>query len=170
MLRFPTFLAELEPSDKQERKIYMSRVVAREICMKFLYSNEINKSLEEEFRALNEESEDVSDMLGKGESLEKADFEYINSVMSSIGGKIGEVDKAIEENSKSWKISRFSKVDLSILRLATYEILYVEDIPHQVSINEAVKLAKKYGSDESHKFINGILGGLVRSRGLDKKE
>ena len=72
-----------------------------------------------------------------------------------------DVDEIISNSSKGWKINRLSKVDLNILRLAIYEIKYNESIPVNVSINEAINLAKKYSSDEAPAFINGVLGHVV---------
>ena len=73
-----------------------------------------------------------------------------------------QIDKLIEKNLKSdWKIERISKMDLSILRLAIYEINYKE-LPYKVAINEAVELAKKYGEDTSKKFVNGVLASIVK--------
>lgn len=74
-----------------------------------------------------------------------------------------ELDDMISRFSLKWSKNRLSRVALSLLRLASYEMLYVEDIPVSVSINEAVELAKKYGGDEDPSFINGVLGGLARS-------
>ncbi|MBR2736251.1 MAG: transcription antitermination factor NusB [Firmicutes bacterium] len=72
------------------------------------------------------------------------------------------IDEAIERNSTNWKISRMPAVDLAILRVAAAEILYESDVPDEVSINEAVELAKKYGIEKSPGFINGLLGSMVR--------
>ncbi|MBQ3133665.1 MAG: transcription antitermination factor NusB [Clostridia bacterium] len=74
-----------------------------------------------------------------------------------------EIDQQIEENSHKWKADRLSRVTLSILRLAIYELLYCEDIPTSVSINEAVELAKQYGGAEDSSYVNGVLGGVVRA-------
>ena len=73
-----------------------------------------------------------------------------------------EIDQKINDTAKGWRIDRMSKVDLSILRLAVFELLYDDDIPEGVAINEAVELAKSYGGDESSSFINGILGVLAK--------
>lgn len=70
---------------------------------------------------------------------------------------IDEIDALINEKSTGWKTSRMAKVDLSIIRIAVYEIKFEDDIPFKVSVNEAVELAKKYGADESPAFVNGIL-------------
>ena len=75
-----------------------------------------------------------------------------------------ELDAEIESFSNGWKVERIAKVDLSILRLALYEMSHRQDVPESSAINEAVELAKKYGSDKSAKFINGVLGGISRQR------
>ncbi len=69
----------------------------------------------------------------------------------------GLLDRVIRKASRNWRVERMSKLDISILRVAAYEILFMEDIPPKVSINEAVELAKRYGSEESSSFINGVL-------------
>ena len=71
------------------------------------------------------------------------------------------IDNTISENLKNWSINRLSKVSLAILRLAVYEIIFVDDIPNSVSINEAVELAKKYGVEDDAKYVNGVLGAIV---------
>ena len=75
----------------------------------------------------------------------------------NIYAHIEELDAAINEVSKGWKTIRMGKVDLTLIRLAVYEIRFEEEIPVKVSINEAVELAKKYGTDDSPAFVNGIL-------------
>ena len=72
-----------------------------------------------------------------------------------------EIDAEINEKSTGWKTSRMGKVDLSIIRLAVYEIRFDEEVPEKVAINEAVELAKKFGTDESPAFINGVLAKFV---------
>ena len=71
------------------------------------------------------------------------------------------IDKVIAETSENWSLERISVIDRTILRFAVYELLYCDDIPHSVSINEAIELAKKYSGDESGKFINGILDRIA---------
>lgn len=82
---------------------------------------------------------------------------------SGAADKLEELDRKIEAASDKWKMTRISRVSLSVMRLALYEVLYCEEIPVSVSINEAVELAKKYGTDEEASFVNGVLGGVVRS-------
>ena len=76
-----------------------------------------------------------------------------------------EIDAQIEKNNRGWKMNRLSKVSLSLLRLAIYEILFEDEIPVSVSINEAVDLAKKYGTAEDAPFVNGVLGSVAKEFG-----
>ena len=95
------------------------------------------------------------------ENITEEDSAYINNKCNDIIAKIDEIDTAINESTKGWKTTRMGKVDLSIIRLAVYEMKFEEDIPAKVSINEAVELAKKYGTDESASFVNGVLAKFV---------
>ena len=78
-----------------------------------------------------------------------------------ISEKLEEIDAKINEVSEGWKTGRMGKVDLTLIRLAVYEMLYEEDVPAKVAINEAVELAKQYGTDNSPSFVNGVLAKLV---------
>lgn len=110
-----------------------------------------------EFHDQDEMDEQISLFEDELASLREKDMTYLKDKCNSIFEKIDEIDSAVNEVSSGWKTSRMSKVDLSIIRLAVYEIKYEEDIPFKVSINEAVELAKKYGTDDSPSFVNGIL-------------
>lgn len=96
------------------------------------------------------------------------DLDYLNKTINDVIDNIDTIDKLITDNSKGWKISRIAKVDLAILRIAISEILYNDTIPVSVSINEAIEISKKYSSQDSHKFINGILGTVVRTTKQDE--
>lgn len=97
------------------------------------------------------------------ESEEVATSEYVKTTLSNILEKREDIDNHIENNLKQWKLERLSKMDRQILRIATYEILF-SDIPYKVSVNEAVELSKIYSEkDESYKFINGVLKGVIDS-------
>ena len=89
------------------------------------------------------------------------DKEYISNKFHNIVEKIDEIDAAINEVSEGWKTRRMGKVDLTLIRLAVYEMKYEDDIPVKVAINEAVELAKQYGTDESPAFVNGVLAKLA---------
>lgn len=86
---------------------------------------------------------------------------YIQEKINAIAEKAEELDAMINEVAKGWKTARMGKVDLTLLRLAVYEIKFEEDIPTGVAINEAVELAKKYGTDDSPSFVNGILAKIA---------
>lgn len=95
------------------------------------------------------------------EQEEIANSSYVNNTLTEIIDKLEEIDNIISNNLKDWKLERLSKMDRQILRISAYEILH-SDIPYKVSINEAVELSKKYSEkDESYKFINGVLKGIV---------
>lgn len=98
-------------------------------------------------------------------ALKKTDrkqFKYIVAAANSVFEKVEEIDGIIAANlSEDWKVERLSKMSLAILRLAVYEIQYVEDIPDTVSVNEAVELAKVYDTDDAPAFINGVLAGVL---------
>lgn len=90
------------------------------------------------------------------------DKEYITKRAQSIFAKLEEIDKAISEKATGWTPSRMGKVELTIIRLAVYEILFDDETPNGVAINEAVELAKKYGQDESPAFVNGVLAKFAK--------
>lgn len=99
--------------------------------------------------------------------LREEDQSYMEEKYAHIVEKIPELDKMIEETAKGWKLSRMGKVDLTILRLAVYEMEFDDDVPVGVAINEAVELSKKFGGDDSPAFINGILGKIGKKHPTD---
>jgi N utilization substance protein B len=90
-----------------------------------------------------------------------ADVEYIKNKYMAVREKMPMIDIMIDEKSKGWKTSRMGKVELTILRLAVYEMLFDEDVPMTVAINEAVEIAKKFGGDDTPSFVNGILAKVT---------
>ena len=90
------------------------------------------------------------------------DEEYIQNKFNDIVANMPKLDEDIDNIAEGWKINRMGKVDLSLIRLAYYEMKYDEDVPVSVAINEAVELAKIFGGEESPSFINGILGKLSK--------
>ena len=90
-----------------------------------------------------------------------ADAEYIIEKTGHILKKLDELDERVNAVATGWRTGRMGKVDLTIIRLALYEMLYDDDVPTGVAINEAVELAKRYGSDDSASFVNGILARLA---------
>lgn len=101
------------------------------------------------------------DLLKTEREVKEADEAYIEEKSKKIEELIPEIDALINEHTTGWKTGRMNKVDLTILRLAVYEIKWDDDIPVKVAINEAVELAKKYSSDEGPAFINGVLAKLA---------
>ena len=89
--------------------------------------------------------------------------EYISQVYFGVAESIAELDEIISNCSLKWKAERISRVSKSILRLAVYELLYMNDIPEEVTVNEAVELAKKYDTDDSYTFVNGVLGAVIKN-------
>lgn len=90
--------------------------------------------------------------------------QYAKELFEGAEAKFSELDAVIEGLSTGWKLARIAKVNLAILRLAIYEIDFVDSVPEGVSINEAVELAKKYSGEEDYAFINGVLGSYVRGK------
>ena len=131
----------------------MSRRELREQIFKMLFRIEFHEGMEmeEQMQLFLEEEEEIS----------KEDSEYIRYKYENIVEHLEEIDASVNEKAKGWKTSRMAKVELSLIRLAVYEIQYDEDIPAGVAINEAVELAKKYGADSSPAFINGVLAKFV---------
>lgn len=135
----------------------MNKSTIRELTFKLLYSLEVQKSYKEEdmelyFEDMELESEQVKDQI-------KADLNEIIKVNDDLVNQIS-------NNLKSdWNVDRISKVNISLLKLAIYEMLY-KKIPYKVVINEVVELAKKYGEDTSSSFINGVLATVVKENNL----
>lgn len=103
---------------------------------------------------------ELYDIAAENEIVE--DSEFTKALLFKAWEKVEEIDAVIEKNSKGWKISRISKVALAVLRLAICEILYIDDIPAGVSINEAVEICKKYAASDEPSFVNGILGTVAK--------
>lgn len=136
----------------------MKRSELRENIFKLLFRVEFN------------EKEEMKEQVGlyfddiplEGEkTISEKNQKYIRDKYQSIVEKLADIDKEIEKVSDGWQISRMGKVELTIIRLALYEIRYDDDIPAGVAINEAVELAKKFGGDDAPSFINGILAKMV---------
>ena len=108
--------------------------------------------------------------LASQEEMGEEDLEKLCARAQAIAEKTEELDEKINEVSVGWKTSRMNRTDLAILRLAAYEILFDEDIPDKVAVNEAVELAKQYGEDESYSFINGVLGQIITNKEKEQEQ
>ena len=128
----------------------MNRSLLREQVFKLLFRVEFN-SMEE----MSEQEELFTSSVDNDFST--ADADYIRDKYEKIAEKLEDIDKAINDKTKGWDTARMAKVDLTIIRLAVYEIQYDETVPTGVAINEAVELAKKFGQDGSPAFVNGVL-------------
>ena len=137
----------------------MGRKVARESTMKLLYQMELNSDF----------SQDAIEVFFENNTLKLDEDEYIKEVIKGIKNNIEEIDSFIERYSQGWKIKRIANIDLAILRISIFEMMFKEDIPHQVSINEAVDVAKKYSTEESSKYINGLLGIFLKEWSENKE-
>ncbi|MGI6705477.1 MAG: transcription antitermination factor NusB [Clostridia bacterium] len=131
----------------------MGRKVAREIAMQLLY----------EWIMGGEGGQYILDEISRDKGATAEDYKYIQDIRHGVEKHMIEIDDIIRKYAIGWKLERLAKIDLSILRLAIYEILYRDDIPAYVSMNEAVELAKKYSSEGAPSFINGILANFYRN-------
>lgn len=132
----------------------MSRRELREQIFKFIFRVEFNtmEEMAEQEKFFFEDDELV---------IKEEDAAYISTKSNKILEKLEEIDEMINHQAKGWTTERMSKVDLTIIRLAVYEIKFDEDVPTGVAINEAVELAKKFGQEESSGFVNGVLAKFV---------
>lgn len=130
----------------------MKRAEVRENIFKLLFCNEFHNAQEmpEQYRLFLDALEECTE----------SNRTYIQTKVTDIAGHLDEIDKEINKVSVGWSTDRMSKTDLTIIRLAYYEMKMDEDIPEKVAVDQAVELAKKYGSDESPAFVNGILAKL----------
>ena len=128
----------------------MSRRELREQIFKLLFRVEFNEK---------DEMPEQKDLFFEEHefSYNEKDQAYISDKTSDIIAKLDEIDSMINTEAKGWNTERMGKVDLTILRLAIFEIKFDEDVPTGVAINEAVEIAKKFGQDESASFVNGVL-------------
>ncbi|RKD34568.1 transcription antitermination factor NusB [Thermohalobacter berrensis] len=130
----------------------MSRKIAREAAMKLIYQMD----LKDEF------THEAVESFVQNNKLKKDEISYIVNTANMIIDNLEKIDDYIGKYAHKWKLERLAKVDLAVLRIAICEIMFREDIPIEVSINEAVEISKKYSTEESSKFVNGILGGYVK--------
>ena len=123
-----------------------------------------------EFNSEEEMSEQLSLYFDTLEELSGKDQEYMSQKYRHVLEKLDEIDVLLNETSRGWKTKRMSRVDLTALCLAVYELKYDKDVPTGVAINEAVELAKRFGGETSGSFVNGILGKIANSESEEKTE
>lgn len=134
----------------------MTRRSARELIMQMLYEGTFHEEQDCD-RLYNERIE----MVKETEYISKGLLQFIEETYYGILAHKEAIDAAIIESATNWSISRIAKVDLSILRLAIYELKYT-DVPHKVAVNEALEIAKAYSTEKSPRFINGVLGSVLK--------
>ena len=132
----------------------MNRKTARDLAFKLLYQADIQK----------EDGEVVFDIAKEEYEIDDKSKEYIGNILYGVEENAETINSLISEKSESWKINRISKISLACLKLGIFEILYSEDIPDSVAVNEAVGIAKLYEGEEAAKFVNGILSVVIKEK------
>ena len=139
----------------------MNRTAMRELAFKLVYEIEVQKEESEESINIFLENNEITD-----EDVEN----YLKNVVKGLKEHSSEIDELISKNLKdNWSLNRISKINLSLIKLAIYEMLYAE-VPFKVAINEVVELAKKYADDSAPVFINGILASVVKEKNLNESK
>lgn len=144
----------------------MTRTAAREIAVELGFA--VSAAGQEPEAALDSffEEEYYATLAGEGELYQeypdKKQLAYIRELVTGVIQRREELDGYIEKYSRAWKVSRISRTAVAVLRVAMYEVLYMDEVPDAAAINEAVELAKGYDEAETVSFLNGILGGFVR--------
>ncbi len=152
----------------------MTRANARELAVHLIYGREftgeepqqvVSVRLDKEYYGkLSEENEVYA------ERPSRAQLAYIDNVVAGVANRQEDLNATIQRFSIGWDVTRISRLARSVMQLAIYEILYVEDVPTGVAVSEAVRLAKKYDGNDTGSFVNGILGAFARSLNAPKEE
>ena len=138
----------------RKEKTKMTRNEAREILMQMMYEMDTAKNMNKDAASLLAEERLAGNHIERGKAL-----------LINIIDNLDAIDVEINKFSKSWKTNRMPKVDLAVIRLAVGEIKYAEDVPDAVAINEAINLAKKYSTDQSSRYVHGVLGAIAKNNG-----
>lgn len=131
-----------------------SRRRARELALQLLYQYEMTAAEPEQMQATFEEWE------GAGEAVRR----FADRLLRGVLAHLDEIDDLLARQTAHWRLERLATVDRNILRLAMYELLHEPDTPHAVAIDEAIEIAKRFGAEESARFVNGVLDGFVKGR------
>ena len=135
------------------------RRLSREVSLKVLFQVDLVHTNIEEALKNTFENDKYSDEVK----------EFALTLVKGVMSNLAEIDKMIKNYTNNWSLDRITNIDRNILRIAIYEILYLQNIPKSVSINEAVELAKKYGTRSSFSFVNGVLGRINKNDKILKK-
>jgi len=125
---------------------------ARELAVQILYQIEMKRS----------EPKEVFNLFWKNEEVSDDIRQFTSDLVDGTYRNRKEIDQLIERHSIHWKLSRMAVVDRNILRLGVYELLYLHDVPTSVTLNEAIEIAKKFGTEDSSAFINGVLDNVAK--------
>ena len=140
----------------------MQRSAMRELAFQLIYSMEMQKS--------EEYIEQVEIFIENNDITDEKLKDYLRDIQKGLQDHTDEINNLISNNLKeNWSLSRVSKINLSLLKIAIYEMLYKE-LPYKVAINEVVELAKKYSDESAPQFVNGILASIVKEKKLDNKD
>lgn len=143
-----------KPRDIKDKVSTIQRQEAREMFMQMLFQMEVH----------DDYGTDIKDKFFSQKILDIEQKTYIDKLFNIINNHLDVIDSTLEGASINWAVKRIGKTDLAVLRLSVAEIMFCEDIPDAVSVNEAVELAKIYGTEESGRFVNGILGKIVKEK------
>lgn len=157
----------------KENKVKITRRVQREIAFQLLYelnardniysNNQINSFEEENIKELKDNRKKFIEEYFVVRELDIKNYNYVTKIINLYIENSEEIEKKLEENIYGWKINRVGKTEISIIRIATTEMMYVEDIPPAVSINEAVELSKIFAEEKAYKFVNKVLRNIYES-------
>jgi transcription antitermination factor NusB len=136
------------------------RTQARECALKMLYAIDITK---------NDTQMCINNFWLSQDEVKPEVRHFADALVEGARANMAEIDKTITKYATNWELDRMAVIDRNILRAATYELIFSEDIPPKVAINEAIELAKKYGDKDSGKFVNGVLAKISKIKGEDLK-
>lgn len=139
----------------------IKRRKARELALQILFQADVgNLPIEEAIETT------LSEAVGADDEIRN----YAVQLVQGVWEQKSNLDAQIQSVTRNWAVERMAAIDRNLIRIALYEILNVSDVPYRVAINEAVELAKEYGTTESRRFVNGVLGALVRRLKLEDKQ
>ena len=152
----------------------MTRGDARELAVHLIYSQTFTGDEPERVVATRLEKDYYKQLAEENEVYadrpSRAQVAYIDGVVTGVTNRLDELNAQISQFSIGWDITRISRLARTIMQLAIYEILYVQDVPTGVAVSEAVRLAKKYDGDDTGSFVNGILGSFARSLAAEEEK
>ena len=145
----------------------MTRANARELAVHLIYGRNFTGEDPQDVVAIRLNKEYYAQLSTENdvyaERPSRAQLAYIDGVVAGVANREEDLNETIGKFSIGWDVSRISRLARSVMQLAIYEILYVEDVPTGVAVSEAVRIAKKYDGDDTGSFVNGILGSFARS-------